>query len=139
MGSLELHYLAAAFGFIDLILLFTYFAWEALFDLVNTLGLAWWSKVETNTPHVTYMFGPFLTRKGLESSLPAFLNDLSNEIPSSISHTELRACFSEPLTRDQSPSMRPSSDNQDSQGLYESIPRKSSEETNENKFSFKGI
>ena len=98
MGSLELHYLAAAFGFIDLILLFTFFAWEALFDLVNTLGLAWWSKVETNTPHVTYMFGPFLTRRSLKINLPTFLEDLSGEGFDSINHSLVRCRRSEPLT-----------------------------------------
>ncbi len=131
MGNVELHYLAAAFGFIDLLLLFSYFAWEALIDLVNSLGLAWWSKVETNTPKVTYMFGPFLTRKGLESSLPTFLNDLSNEfdIPASITHKELRACVSEPLTSDKSLLCYPSLEEQELEESQGPIAESSSGET----------
>ena len=30
-------------------------------NLGNKLGLAWWAKVETETPSATYWYGPFLT------------------------------------------------------------------------------
>ena len=64
----------------------------------NLLGLAWWARVESRNPDVTYWFGPFITRKGLESELDAFLEDIKSEHPQSISHSLLRARRSEPLT-----------------------------------------
>ena len=46
----------------------------------NKLGFAWWAKVETNTPEVTYWFGPFLTRRSLKLNLSNFVEDLSFEV-----------------------------------------------------------
>ena len=40
----------------------------------------------------------FITRKGLESELSAFLDDVKSEQPQSISHSLLRTRRSEPLT-----------------------------------------
>ena len=67
-------------------------------SLANGFGLAWWARVETTGPDVTYWFGPFLTRKGLEIELETFIEDVSSERPQSIRHTLLRARRSEPLT-----------------------------------------
>ena len=67
-------------------------------NLANGLGMAWWARVETSGPDVTYWFGPFLTRQGLESELPAFLEDISSEQPQSMRHTLLRTRRGEPLT-----------------------------------------
>ena len=64
----------------------------------NKLGLAWWAKVETNTPNVTYWFGPFLTRRNLKISLSSFLEDLSIEGSDSVKHTLVRGRRGEPLT-----------------------------------------
>ena len=47
---------------------------------------------------MTYWFGPFLTRSGLESELATFLEDVGSEQPQSMSHTLLRARRGEPLT-----------------------------------------
>ena len=41
----------------------------------NKLGFAWWAKVETSGPNVTYWFGPFLTRRSLKFNLSSFLED----------------------------------------------------------------
>ena len=38
-------------------------------------------------PDVTYWFSPFITRKGLESELSSFLDDVKSEQPQSISHS----------------------------------------------------
>ena len=38
-------------------------------SLANGVGVAWWARVQTSGPDVTYWFGPFITRKGLESEL----------------------------------------------------------------------
>ena len=42
-------------------------------NLGNKLGLAWWAKVETGTPSVTYWYGPFLTKRSLNENLEQFL------------------------------------------------------------------
>ena len=67
-------------------------------SLANGLGFAWWARVQTHGPDVTYWFGPFVTKNGLEQVLPAFLDDLSSEAPSSMDHSVLRCRRSEPLT-----------------------------------------
>ncbi len=64
----------------------------------NNLGLAWWAKVETNTPNVIYWFGPFLTRRSLKVNLSTFEEDLSLEGFDSIKHTMVRGRRDEPLT-----------------------------------------
>jgi hypothetical protein len=67
-------------------------------SLANGLGMAWWARVETSGPDVTYWFGPFLSRKGLEDQLGAFLEDIGSEQPQSIRHSLLRTRRGEPLT-----------------------------------------
>ncbi len=71
---------------------------RAIRRLGNILGLAWWAKVQTKNPDITYWFGPFITRRSLNGALPTFIEDLSREGPDSISHTVLRCRKSEPLT-----------------------------------------
>ena len=71
---------------------------RALRSLGNSFGLAWWAKVETKNPEVTYWFGPFLTRRSLNFSLVGFIGDLSGETPDDISHTIVRTKRKEPLT-----------------------------------------
>tara|TARA_B100000575_G_scaffold277646_1_gene264149 strand:- start:531 stop:761 length:231 start_codon:yes stop_codon:yes gene_type:complete len=71
---------------------------RALRSLGNSIGLAWWAKVETIQPEVTYWFGPFLTRRSLKIRLTAFLEDLSAESPKETSHTLIRCRRNEPLT-----------------------------------------
>ena len=66
--------------------------------LGNKLGLAWWAKVETQGPKVTYWFGPFLTKKSLEGNLETFLSDLNDEGSENISHSLMRCKKNEPLT-----------------------------------------
>ncbi len=67
-------------------------------SLVNKLGVAWWAKVETNTPSVTYWFGPFLTKKSLNNNLDLFIGDLAIEGSGKICHSFFRGRRSEPLT-----------------------------------------
>ena len=71
---------------------------RALRSLGNSVGLAWWAKVETNQPNVTYWFGPFLTRRSLKVSLNGFVKDLSSESPQKINHSFIRCRRNEPLT-----------------------------------------
>ena len=67
-------------------------------SIANGLGVAWWARIQTSGPDVTYWFGPFMTKSGLESQLSTFLNDINSEHPQSISHSLLRTRRGEPLT-----------------------------------------
>ncbi|WP_038004256.1 DUF1816 domain-containing protein [Synechococcus sp. W2B2] len=67
-------------------------------SLANGLGLAWWAKVHTRNPSVTYWFGPYVRRSGLEKALPGFLADLESESPDSIEQSLIRCRRTEPFT-----------------------------------------
>ncbi len=64
----------------------------------NKLGLAWWAKVDTGSPSVTYWYGPFLTKRSLNENLEKFINDLSEEGSKDIQHSIIRCKKEEPLT-----------------------------------------
>ena len=64
----------------------------------NLLGLAWWARVDSRSPDVTYWFGPFVRRGTLERELEGFLNDLRSESPAVLEHHWLRTRRSEPFT-----------------------------------------
>ena len=66
-------------------------------SVANGLGLAWWARVQTQGPDVTYWFGPFVTRSSLEKQLPEFLDDVSAESPAHVSHTLVRCRRGEPF------------------------------------------
>ena len=67
-------------------------------NLGNTLGIAWWAKVETQSPIATYWFGPFLTKRSLQAHLNDFLDDLTNEGSKNVTHTIVKGKRKEPLT-----------------------------------------
>ena len=67
-------------------------------SVANGLGLAWWARVETHQPDVTYWFGPYVRRSSLEAALPPFLADLRSEGAGKPRHTLLRTRRGEPLT-----------------------------------------
>ena len=69
-------------------------------SLANGLGMAWWARVQTHGPDVTYWFGPFVRRSTLERELPFFLSDVSSESPASIDHSLVRCRRTEPFTLD---------------------------------------
>ena len=64
----------------------------------NGLGLAWWARVSTQGPDVTYWYGPFVRRSTLEAQLPAFLDDLRSESPAAVNHEVVRTRRGEPFT-----------------------------------------
>ena len=64
----------------------------------NLLGLAWWARIDTRNPDVTYWFGPFVRRSSLERELEAFMADLRAEQPSVVEHQILRTRRGEPFT-----------------------------------------
>jgi len=67
-------------------------------SLANGLGLAWWARVQTRNPDVTYWYGPYVRRSGLEAALPEFLSDLASESPAAIEHALIRCRRTEPFT-----------------------------------------
>ena len=71
---------------------------RALRSLGNSVGLAWWAKVETNQPDVTYWFGPFLPRRSLKVRLYGFVDDLSAESRQGLNDCLIRCRRNEPLT-----------------------------------------
>ena len=64
----------------------------------NKLGLAWWAKIETSNPSITYWFGPFITKRSLKENMPSFIKDLSDEGSKNIKHSLVRCKKEEPLT-----------------------------------------
>ena len=64
----------------------------------NKLGLAWWAKIETDQPSITYWFGPFITKRSLEENMSSFIKDLSDEGSKNIKHSLVRCKKEEPLT-----------------------------------------
>ena len=64
----------------------------------NKLGLAWWAKIETESPSATYWFGPFITKRSLKENMPSFIQDLADEGSINIKHSFVRCKKDEPLT-----------------------------------------
>mgnify|MGYP003326634043 FL=1 len=71
---------------------------QPLRSVANGLGLAWWARVESRQPDVTYWFGPYVRRTSLEAALPPFLADLRSEGAAEVNHALLRTRRREPLT-----------------------------------------
>lgn len=67
-------------------------------SLANGLGFAWWARVQTQSPDVTYWYGPFVRRSSLEEALPGFLADLASESPAAIEKSLIRCRRTEPFT-----------------------------------------
>ena len=64
----------------------------------NKLGLAWWAKIQTANPNVTYWYGPFLSKRNLEDNMFSFIKDLTNEGSTDIKHSLVSCKKEEPLT-----------------------------------------
>ena len=69
-------------------------------SLANGLGVAWWARVQTHDPDMTYWFGPFVRRQELDAALQPFLDDVRSEAPGTLEHQVLRTRRGEPLTID---------------------------------------
>ena len=64
----------------------------------NKLGLAWWAKIETEKPNVTYWYGPFITKRSLKENISYFIEDLTEEGLTDIKYSFVRCKKEEPLT-----------------------------------------
>ena len=52
---------------------------ELSIGLLNSLGLAWWVEITTQTPRCTYYFGPFMTKGEAEAATAGYVEDLEQE------------------------------------------------------------
>lgn len=52
---------------------------EGLINTFNTLGVAWWVKIETQIPRCTYYFGPFLNSSEAQLASIGYVEDLEVE------------------------------------------------------------
>jgi hypothetical protein len=48
-------------------------------NTLNAMGKAWWVEIHTQQPHCVYYFGPFVSCKQAEVSVPGYLSDLEAE------------------------------------------------------------
>lgn len=52
---------------------------ELWINLLETLGLAWWIEIVTESPQCTYYFGPFASSQDAESAKAGYIQDLEGE------------------------------------------------------------
>ncbi len=52
---------------------------ELLINILESLGLAWWVEIVTDSPKCTYYFGPFLKESEAEAAKVGYLEDLEQE------------------------------------------------------------
>lgn len=70
---------------------------DALTNLLNGLGLAWWVEVVTDSPRCTYYFGPFLSEDAAKSAKAGYVEDLEQEGAQGIS-ASVKRCKPTKLT-----------------------------------------
>jgi len=70
---------------------------NALTNLLQNVGLAWWVEVTTEEPRCTYYFGPFLTADEAEKFHPGYLQDLRQENARGIK-SKVKRCKPQELT-----------------------------------------
>ncbi|HHP7230789.1 MAG TPA: DUF1816 domain-containing protein [Xenococcaceae cyanobacterium] len=70
---------------------------EILINLLNSLGLAYWVKIDTNQPPCTYYFGPFLSLTAAKDAKAGYIEDLKSEGCASID-VEIKRCKPSELT-----------------------------------------
>jgi Domain of unknown function (DUF1816) len=52
---------------------------ELFTSLLDSLGLAWWVEITTDSPRCVYYFGPFLSSKIAKESRSGYVEDLEQE------------------------------------------------------------
>ncbi|KAM3115501.1 DUF1816 domain-containing protein [Phormidesmis sp. 146-33] len=52
---------------------------ELLTNLLDSLGLAWWVEITTDSPRCVYYFGPFPNSKIAKESQAGYVEDLDQE------------------------------------------------------------
>lgn len=70
---------------------------EILTEILNTIGWAYWIKIETTKPSCTYYFGPFLNVQDANSAQVGYIEDLNYEGAAGIA-VEIKRCKPKELT-----------------------------------------
>ncbi|MDJ0679024.1 MAG: DUF1816 domain-containing protein [Xenococcaceae cyanobacterium MO_167.B52] len=70
---------------------------ELVIGALNSLGLAYWVKIDTTKPSCIYYFGPFLTVTEAKNAKAGYIEDLTNEGCSGI-EVEIKRCKPSELT-----------------------------------------
>ncbi len=70
---------------------------ELITGALNSLGLAYWVRIDTSQPACTYYFGPFITVMEAKNAKGGYLEDLTNEGCSGI-EVEIKRCKPTELT-----------------------------------------
>lgn len=70
---------------------------EIITVFLNSLGLAYWVKIDTSQPSCTYYFGPFSTFIEAKNAKAGYMEDLTNEGCSRI-ESEIKRCKPSELT-----------------------------------------
>ncbi|MBO9999263.1 MAG: DUF1816 domain-containing protein [Cyanobacteria bacterium SID2] len=52
---------------------------ELLLNVLQLFGMAWWVKIDTETPQCTYYFGPFTSEEEAEAAKAGYVEDLEQE------------------------------------------------------------
>jgi hypothetical protein len=52
---------------------------EFVINQFNSLGLAFWVEIMTETPKCVYYFGPFLTEDEAQEAEPGYVEDIESE------------------------------------------------------------
>ena len=70
---------------------------EILIGILNSIGWAYWVKIETKKPSCTYYFGPFISFKEAELAKLGYVEDLNQEGAADIT-TKISRCKPTELT-----------------------------------------
>ena len=70
---------------------------ELLTSWLNSVGLAYWVKIDTQSPKCTYYFGPFQSQSSAEAAEPGYVEDLNGENAQNI-RTVIQRCKPTELT-----------------------------------------
>ncbi|MBE9004110.1 DUF1816 domain-containing protein [Fortiea sp. LEGE XX443] len=70
---------------------------EALINIFNSFGLAWWVEIVTQNPRCTYYFGPFLSSADAKLVLKGYVEDLELEGAQGI-QVNVKRCKPDDLT-----------------------------------------
>lgn len=70
---------------------------DFLMACLNTLGLAWWVEITTESPQLTYYFGPFSTVEAAKAAQAGYVEDLEQEGAQGI-QVQTKRCKPDKLT-----------------------------------------
>ena len=70
---------------------------EFFINILDSLGLAWWAEIVTDSPRCTYYFGPFASEADAQAAKAGYIEDLEQESAVGIRCT-VKRCKPDKLT-----------------------------------------